>query len=85
MYIFRIICSNNLSLACILIRKWTLVQDRLLIDIRWRKITGSDVGRDEVMSETISEHLEFWDYIKITFNKKNRYHFQFLTLHIIRY
>ena len=69
MYMFRIICSNNL-----LIRKWTLVQGRLLIentiDVRWRKITGPDVGRDEVMSETISEYLEFWDHIKITFNKK---------------
>ena len=55
----------------------------------WRQvteITGPDVGRDEVMSETISEYFEFWDHIKITFNKKkNRYHFQFLTLHIILY
>ena len=69
MYMFRKICSNNL-----LIRKWTLVQGRLLIentiDVRWRKITGPDVGRDEVMSETISEYFEFWDHIKITFNKK---------------
>ena len=69
MYMFRIICSNNL-----LIRKWTLVQGRLLIentiDVRWRKITGPDVGRDEVMSETISEYFEFWDHIEITFNKK---------------
>ena len=52
----------------------------------WRQVTENyGPGRDEVMSETISEYFEFWDHIKITFKKKNRYHFQFLTLHIILY